>query len=67
MQADTDRNARESNIQVGDTVLLKADKPNKLTPNFGSIPRTIVEKDGRKVIVEDDTTFFVCERLLRRQ
>ena len=54
MQADTDRNARKSNIQIGDTVLLKADKTNKLTPNFDSIPRKVVEKDGRKVTVEDE-------------
>ena len=38
----------------GDTVLLKADKTNKLTPNFDSISRKVVEKDGRKVTVEDE-------------
>ena len=54
VKADTDRNARESSIQIGDTVLLKADKTNKLTPNFDSIPRTVVEKDGRKVTVQDE-------------
>ena len=54
MKADTDRNARESSIQIGDTVLLKADKTNKLTPNFDSIPRKVVEKDGRKVTVQDE-------------
>ena len=53
MQADTDRNARESNTQLGDIVLLKADKTNKLTLNFDSIPRKVVEKDGRKVTVEE--------------
>ena len=54
VQADTDRNARESNIQIGDTVLLKANKINKPTPNFDSIPQTVVEKDGRTVTVEDE-------------
>ena len=54
VKADTDRNARESSIQIGDTVLLKADKTNKLTPNFDSIPRKVVEKDGRKVTVQDE-------------
>ena len=44
VQADTDQNARELNIQVRDTLLLKADKINKLTPNFDSIPRTVVGK-----------------------
>ena len=53
VQADTDQNARDSNIQIGDTVLLKADKTNKLTPNFDSIPQKVVEEDGRKVTVQD--------------
>ena len=35
-------------------MLLKADKTNKLTPNFDCIPRKVVEKDGRKVTVEDE-------------
>ena len=37
-----------------DAVLLKAEKTNKLASNFDSIPRTVVEKDERKVIVVDE-------------
>ena len=54
MQADTDGNTRESNIRTGDVVWLKADKTNKLTSNLNSIPQKVVEKDGRKVTVEDE-------------
>ena len=35
-------------------MLLKADKTNKLTPNFDSIPRIVVEKDGKKVTLGDE-------------
>ena len=54
VQADNDQSARESNIQVVDAVLLKAEKTNKLASNFDSIPRTVVEKDERKVTVVDE-------------
>ena len=72
VQAVTDRNARESNMEVGDTVLLKADKANKLTSNFDTIPRTVVEKYGGKVGVENDERNMMTQdslfvRVLRRQ
>ena len=35
-------------------MLLRAGKTNKLTHNFDCIPRKVVEKDGRKVTVEDE-------------
>ena len=54
VKADTERYARESNIRIGDTVLLKTDKTNKLTPNFDCILRTVAKKDGKKVTVEDE-------------
>lgn len=48
--SDKRRHARDSDIRVGDTVLVKNLKPGKLEPNFMSTPFKVVEK------VQGDTT-----------
>ena len=50
--ADERRNARPSDKSVGDTVLLKQEKHNKLDTNFSPVPHTVVHKNGSKLSVE---------------
>lgn len=52
VKADSRRNAKDSNIQVGDKVLLKnVVFPNKLTPNFDKTTYEVVERNGSEVKV----------------
>ena len=53
---DSKRNAQECNIKVGDQVLVKVPKTNKLSSNFDPVPRTVVSKEGGEVTVERDGT-----------
>lgn len=49
-KADSNRNAKDSTIQVGDKVLLKnVIFPNKLTPNFDKTTYEVVERNGSEV------------------
>lgn len=50
---DRRRNATESDLSVGDSVMLRTSSKAKLIPTFGPTPYTIVEKQGPKVTVED--------------
>lgn len=55
--ADNRRNAKTSNITVGDTVLLKNQhKINKLTPNFNIAEHTVIGKNGSEVTVKNNET-----------
>ena len=51
--ADKKRGARPSDIVVGDRVLLKQSRENKLSTNFEPHPYTVVRRDGNAVVVED--------------
>ena len=53
---DSKRNAEECNIKVGDQVLVKVPKTNKLSSNFDPVPRTVISKEGGEVTVERDGT-----------
>ena len=46
--ADTRRNAKESDIQPGDALLLKQKKENKLSTGFASVPCEITSKYGNE-------------------
>jgi len=50
--ADQKRGAKESDIEKGDSVLLRQKKENKLSTNFGSMPYKVLEKKGNSVVVE---------------
>lgn len=52
---DERRGARPSDVDVGDVVLVKQDKTNKLSTNFNEIPHTVVEKKGNSLVVENPT------------
>ena len=52
--ADCQRNARESEIQEGDKVLLRQEKENKLSTPYKQSPFTVIQKNGNSVLVEAD-------------
>ena len=50
--ADALRGSRPSMIAVGDQVLIKQDKHNKLiTPYFNAVPHTVTSKSGNSTVV----------------
>ena len=49
---DLANNAKVTDVNVGDLVVLKQDKENKLRPNFHYVPYKEVEKKGNSVQVE---------------
>ena len=51
--ADKRRNAKESTIEIGDTVLVKQTKQNKLTTRFNKTPYTVINRKGTKVTAEN--------------
>jgi len=52
--ADSKRRAQESSIEVGDQVLVRAPKLNKLSSNFESVRRTVIAKNGGELTIERD-------------
>ena len=50
--ADTRRNAKHSQISVGDTVLVKQDHTKKLYSRFSKTPYTVVECKGTMITAE---------------
>ena len=50
----TKRGATPNPLAVGDKVLLKAQKANKLTPNFVPTPQKVVGREGSEVTIESD-------------
>ena len=52
--ADCQRNARESQIQECDKVLLRQEKDNKLSTPYKQSPFTVIQKNGNSVLVEAD-------------
>ena len=43
---------KESNVQEGDTVLMRQDKQNKLTPTFSGTPMKVARRDGTQVTIQ---------------
>ena len=52
LYADMKRNAVQSNLKVGDKVLVRQDRQNKLSTPFYPKPFTVVEKKGNSVQIE---------------
>ena len=46
---DTKRHAVESQVEVGDQVLLRNTKINKLSPNYDPSPREVIDRNGGEV------------------
>ena len=49
---DERRNAKYSDVQVGDEVLVRQNKTNKLDTNFNATPHTVVSKAGNSLVVQ---------------
>ena len=63
--ADNRRNTRNSNIQVGDTVLIKQQRRNKFTTPFNANPYQVISKNGTMItaqrgnhVITRNNTFF---------
>ncbi|ESP03447.1 hypothetical protein LOTGIDRAFT_137345, partial [Lottia gigantea] len=54
MYGDKKRNAVNSSLQLGDKVLLKQKKENKLSTTFHPKPMMLLKKNGNSVIVQSD-------------
>ena len=52
--ADLKRGATPKSIRVGDTVLLKAEKTNKLSTNFNPAPFKVVQRTGTEVTLRSE-------------
>ena len=50
--ADAKRNAKFSEVDLGDSVLVKQDKQNKLTTTFNPTPFTVVSKKGNSLVLQ---------------
>ena len=49
---DTRKQAKEMDLNPGDLVLLRQQRENKLSTNFGGIPHKVIEKKGNSIQVE---------------
>ena len=47
--ADNRRNVKENDIKIGDHVIVKQERKNKLTPNFNPMPYVVVERKHSRV------------------
>ena len=52
--ADKKRHAKHCDIKVGDYVLIKQDKQNKLIPRFNEKPLIVVHRNKSRITVEDN-------------
>ena len=52
--ADKQRHPKPCDIKVGDYVLIKQDKQNKLTPRFNEKPLIVVHRNKSRITVEDN-------------
>jgi len=55
LYADERRGAKYSEVELGDKVLVRQDKTDKLTTNFNPVPHTVVAKAGNSTIIESPT------------
>jgi hypothetical protein len=53
--ADEKRNVRERPIKVGDYVLWKQERRNKLTPNFNETPHIVISRNNNTVTARSQT------------
>lgn len=66
--ADTRRNATESDIQNGDVVFLKNHQMGKLEPRFSPVPFKVINRKGNETFVQstDGTTYRRCVTHLKK-
>ena len=57
--ANAHRRTKQSNFQVGDTVLVKVPKANKLSTNFDPLPYEITEIKGTKITAKRNGHYIV--------
>ena len=57
------RKARKSNIQVGDTVLVRQQKRDKLTTRFSKTPYKVVNRKGTQITAEDSNQHRVTRNV----
>ncbi len=57
------RNAKESSITVGDTVLVKKQRRNKLTSRFNKTPYLVVERKGTQITAENSQKHRVTRNI----
>ena len=58
--ADQKLGVRESNIKLGDTVLVKQPKANKLSTPFNPVPLVVEEKQGSMITASDGHKTVTC-------
>ena len=58
--ADQKLGVRESNIKLGDTVLIKQPKANKLSTPFNPVPLVVEEKKGSMITASDGHKTVTC-------
>ena len=65
--ADERRNARDSDIQTGDRVLLQQQKHDKLTTRYEAVPYSVVQRCGNQVTIEspEGAEYIPCEEVCR--
>jgi transposase InsO family protein len=51
-QMDVKRRAEKCDLELGDQVLVKADKQDKLSTNFKPVPYEVVQRNGNMVVIE---------------
>ena len=61
--ANLKRGAIPKSIRVGNTVLLKAEKTNKLSTNFNPDPFKVVHKTGSGVTLRNKKEHCICEEV----
>ena len=52
---DATRNAKHSEVELGDKVLVRQDRVTKLTTPFAETPMTVISKKGNSLVVEAET------------
>ena len=60
----TDGDAKECEFTVGDKILLKQDKGNKLTPAFESDPYKVIENGNIVTIQSTEGVQYIPEKFL---
>lgn len=55
--ADTHRGAKESNIAVGDKVVVAINQPTKTNPSFSNEKYTVLTRQGAKEVIRGDDVF----------
>lgn len=58
--ADKSRRAKPSELKIGDTVLVRQKKVNKLSTNFSPKPYRVTDRKGARVTVSRNGHFITC-------